>query len=97
MKIDFGTRPPPGRFERPIIDMTPDGRFAGPPSTPVASQLFRYAVVLAVIAGAGAVAALLLWLAFLLIPIAIGAALIAYVAFRWQLWRRRGAFNLMRR
>ena len=33
------------------------------------------------------VAALALWFALALIPLAIGAAIIAYLAFRFQLWR----------
>lgn len=75
------------------IDMTPDGRFVTPPPTPIASRLFRYAVVLAVVAGAAAIAALALWVALLLIPIALAAALIAYAAFRWRMWRRGSRFG----
>jgi hypothetical protein len=46
-----------------------------------------------------AVAALALWVAMALIPLAIGAALIAYAAFRWRQWRlgRSAGFPLDRR
>ncbi len=72
----------------PQFDMTPDGQFITPPPTPLATKLFRYAVIAAVVAGAGAIAALALWIAFMLIPIAFAAAVIAWAAFRWRLWRR---------
>jgi hypothetical protein len=44
-------------------------------------------VVVAVIAGVVAVAALALWLAVLLIPVMIIAGAIAYGAFRWRMWK----------
>ncbi len=84
--------PPRQQFDRQF-DMTPDGRFITPPATPVSSRLFRYALIAAVVAGAGAIAALALWVAFLLIPIAFAAAVIAWGVYRWQVWRARGGFN----
>ncbi len=78
----------------PVIDMTADGQFigvtrGGPP--PLSVRIIAGAVLVAVLAGAFAIAALALWLALTLIPIAIAGALIAYGAFRVQLWwaRRR--------
>jgi hypothetical protein len=48
----------------------------------------------AVIAGSAIVAGIALSLALILVPIALGAALIGYAALRWQLWRmRRNAFE----
>jgi hypothetical protein len=50
-------------------------------------------VIAAILAAGVAGAALALWLALSLIPIAIGAAVIAWVAFRvgrWQRQRSRG-------
>ena len=67
--------------------MTPDGRFVEPPAASLATQLLRYALIVAVLAGGLAIAALALWFALVLIPVAIGAALVAYGAFRWRLWR----------
>ena len=48
-------------------------------------------VVAAVLAGSLALAALVLWAALLLIPVAIGAAVIAYAAFRWRVWQMRNS------
>jgi hypothetical protein len=70
----------------PELDMLPDGSFR-PRQPPIAARVFRWAVVIALLAAALAVAALALWFALLLIPVAIGAGLIAWLAFRYQLWR----------
>ena len=72
----------------PEIDMLPDGSFR-PTQPPIAARLFRWAVVIAALAGALALAFVALWLALLLIPVAIGAGLIAWLAFRYQVWRAR--------
>lgn len=73
------------------IDMTPDGQFRAPPPTPWATKLLRWAIVIAVGAGALALAGLVLWFALMLIPIAIAAALVAYGALRWRMWKSRQA------
>jgi hypothetical protein len=79
---------------RPVaieIDMTPDGRFADTPGVnpaPVASRLFRAAVVIGVLSLVAALVALTLWVALALIPIAIGVGVVAYLAMRFQVWRR---------
>jgi hypothetical protein len=85
------TRFPP-RFDAPPLDMTLDGQFREPPSVPVAVKLGRYALLVAVVAAAGAGALLALWFALALIPIAVGAALVAWGALRYQQWRGRGPF-----
>lgn len=95
MKIIFPRDP---RLGGPTLDMTPDGQFRAPPPTPWATKLLRYAIVVAVLAGAFAVAALVLWAALIMIPIAIGAALVAYGAFRWKMWKaRRHGYDVARR
>jgi hypothetical protein len=87
-------KPPfPPRFEAPPLEMTLDGRFRDPPSVPVSVKLGRYAVLVAVIAATGAAALLALWFALALIPIAIGAGLVAWGAIRYQQWRGRGPFT----
>ena len=82
----------------PQIDMTPDGEFIEirrqatmQGTLPLSSKVVVFGVVAAVLAGAFAIAALALWLALTLIPIAIAGAAIAYGAFRVQSWwaRRR--------
>jgi hypothetical protein len=65
------------------LDMLPDGSFrepSGPP--PIVQAIGRTALVTALVAGGFALAALALWFALTLIPIAIGAGLIAWIAFR---------------
>jgi fatty acid desaturase len=73
----------------PQLDMTPDGRFREPPATPLATRIARTALVIAVLSGVVAALILALWFALALIPVAIGAALVAWAAFRFQLWRMR--------
>jgi Flp pilus assembly protein TadB len=76
---------------QPTLDMTPDGQFRGPAAAPASVKVLRYAIVAAVLAGSLALAALVLWAALLLIPVAIGAAVIAYAAFRWRVWQMRNS------
>lgn len=78
--------------QRRVIDMTPEGDFVRPPRVPFTTRLLGLAVLVAVVAGGLALASLALWIALTLIPVAIAAALVAYVALRWQSWRaRRGS------
>ena len=87
-----GRTRPPQDAAGPVIDMTPDGQFIDTglrAASPIAARVLGLSVLVAVIAGILGVAMLALWLALQLIPIAIGAGLIAYGAFRFQLWRAR--------
>ncbi len=77
------------RHKGHTIDMTPDGRFVEPPVSPLAARVFRWAIVVALVAMGLSVAALLAWFALMLIPVALVAVLIAWAAWRWQMWRRR--------
>jgi len=70
----------------PELDLLPDGSYR-PRRQPVAARIFAWAIVIAVVAGALAVAALALWFALILIPVMLVAGLIAWLAFRFQLWR----------
>jgi hypothetical protein len=70
----------------PDLDLLPDGSFR-PRRPPLAIRVFRWAVIVALLAGALALAAVALWFALVLIPVAIGAGLIAWLAFRYQVWR----------
>ena len=69
------------------IDMTPDGRFRAPPPAPISGKIMRVALLVAVVATAGTLAALAFWLALTLIPIAIGAGLVAYGVIRYRMWK----------
>jgi hypothetical protein len=79
------------------IDMRPDGTFVDatrqtrPPGwiPPRGGGLSKGVALAAVIFGSVVVAGLALSLALVLVPIAIGAALLGYVALRVQLWRMR--------
>jgi hypothetical protein len=70
----------------PDLDLLPGGSFR-PRRPPLAARVFRWAVIVALVAGLLALAAVALWFALVLIPVAIGAGLIAWLAFRYQLWR----------
>jgi hypothetical protein len=72
----------------PEIELLPDGSYR-PRRPPIAARIFAWAIVIAVAAGALAVAAFALWFALILIPVVVVAALIAWLAFRYQLWRAR--------
>jgi hypothetical protein len=75
----------------PLLDMTPDGQFVEPPPETPSETLLRYGVVVAVVAGLVAMAALALWLALALIPVALAGGTIAYLAYRWRMWRLGGS------
>ena len=70
----------------PDLDLLPDGSFS-PRRPPLAARIFRWAVVIALLAVTLALAAFALWFALVLIPVAIVAGLIAWLAFRYQVWR----------
>jgi fatty acid desaturase len=72
----------------PEIELLPDGSYRSR-RPPIAARIFAWALVIAVAAGALAVAAFALWFALILIPVVAAAALIAWLAFRYQLWRTR--------
>ena len=81
----------------PVIDMTPDGRFREPlrqqpgfgagGRVPVSFKLLIGAVVVAVLAGTAAVAALALWVVSMLLPVMVIAGGVAYAAFKYRQWR----------
>jgi hypothetical protein len=89
--------PPRRKSSRPVLDMTLEGDFVQPPTSPLAVRVMGIAILVAVVAGAFALAALLLYLAFALIPVALAAAAVAYGAYLWQRWRaRRASFRGLR-
>jgi hypothetical protein len=80
----------------PELDMTIEGEFVSPPAAPVASRILMWAVVIAIIAGGLSLAAFALWLALLILPVAIGAAIIAWVMLRYRIWRAQRAMGSQR-
>lgn len=73
--------------------MTLEGEFAPTHSRPWTDRILFWAIVVAVLAGASVVAALALWVALAILPIAAGAALIAYAVFRYRIWQARKAYS----
>ena len=77
----------------PVIDMTPDGRFREPlrpraaPGVPASMKLLIGAVLVAVLAGTAAVAALALWVVSMLLPVLLIAAGVAWATFKYRQWR----------
>jgi hypothetical protein len=74
----------------PELEMTLQGEFVSPPPgrmPPISSRILLWAVIVAVMAGALSLAAFALWLAFLILPVALGAAVVAWGMFRYRLWR----------
>ena len=69
------------------IDMTPDGRFVDSPPTPIADRVFRYAVLAAIVALGLSIAAVFAWFALMLLPVALGAGAVAWLAWRWRMWK----------
>ena len=74
----------------PTLDMTPAGEIL-PRAGQIgwSARIFMAAAIIAALAAAAAAAAIFLWLATLLIPVALVAAAIAYAAFRLQAWQAR--------
>ncbi len=72
----------------PQLDMTLQGEFVLPPKRSAASsRIMVWAVIVAVVAGGLSLAALALWLALIILPVALAAAAIAWVMFRYRMWR----------
>jgi hypothetical protein len=57
----------------PELEMTLEGDFVSQPKPPVSTRILFWAVVVAVLAGALSLAALALWVAMIILPVAIGA------------------------
>lgn len=77
----------------PELEMRADGSFRTPPRPPILTRIFIWAAVIAVVAGGLAAAAFALWIALILVPVALVAAVIAWLAFRFQLWRARNSIG----
>ena len=76
--------------------MTIEGEFVSPPTPPITSRILMWAVVIAIIAGGLSLAAFALWLALLILPVALGAGVIAWAMLRYRLWRAQRAVGAQR-
>lgn len=81
------------RNSPPELDMTIEGEFVSPPKPPLSTRIMFWAIVVAVIAGGLSLAALALWAALIILPVALGAAVIAWVMFRYRMWRAQRSFG----
>jgi hypothetical protein len=71
----------------PELEMTLNGEFIAPPKAPISTRILMWAVVVAVLAGALSVAAFALWIALIILPVAFAAAVVAWVMFRYRMWK----------
>ena len=71
----------------PELDMTLEGEFISPQPAPLANRLLLWAIIVAVMAGALCIAAFALWLALLILPVAVGAGVVVWGMYRYRLWR----------
>lgn len=77
----------------PELDMTASGEFVSPPKVPITTRILMWAVVIAIIAAALSLAAFALWMALIILPVALGAAVIAWAMFRYRVWRAKHAMT----
>jgi len=86
--------------DHPIIDMTLEGEFVSAPQPPTppagARVLLLWAVVGMILAATALIVVLTLWFVVMVLPVVLGAALVAYLAFRYQQWRARHSFGIRR-
>ncbi len=80
----------------PELEMTADGQFVLPPAAPISSRILMWAIVIAVLAGALSLAAFALWIALIVLPVAFGAAIVAWAMLRYRMWRAQKASGVQR-
>jgi membrane protein implicated in regulation of membrane protease activity len=71
----------------PDLEMTINGEFVSPPVAPITSRILMWAIVIALVAGALSLAAFALWIALIILPVAFGAAVVAWAMFRYRVWQ----------
>jgi hypothetical protein len=81
----------------PELDMTINGEFVSPPKVPISTRILMWAIIIAVLAGALSLAAFALWVALLILPVAFGAAVVAWAIFRYRIWRAQRSFGGQRK
>jgi hypothetical protein len=82
-----------------IIDMTLEGEFVAPPpppKPPIGARIMIWAIVAMVLGITLLIVALTFWFVVMLLPLILAAALIAWLAFRYQMWRGVHSFTIRR-
>jgi hypothetical protein len=85
--------------DKRIIDMTLEGEFVAPPRLarpPIGARIMLWAIVAMVLAVTALIVAVTFWFVLMILPLVLAAALIAYLAFRYQLWRGGRSFTIRR-
>jgi hypothetical protein len=85
--------------DKHIIDMTLAGEFVSPPQPPrppIGARIMLWAIVAMVLAVTALIVAVTFWFVVMILPLVLAAALIAYLAFRYQLWRGGRSFTIRR-
>lgn len=82
--------------DKRIIDMTLDGEFVAPPRSPIGARIMLWAIVAMVLAVTALIVAVTFWFVVMILPLVLAAALIAYLAFRYQVWRAGRSFTIRR-
>jgi hypothetical protein len=85
--------------DRRIINMTLEGEFVAPPPhprPPISARIMLWAIVAMVLAITALIVAVTFWFVVMILPLVLAAALIAYLAFRYQLWRAGRSFTIRR-
>lgn len=85
--------------DKRIIDMTLEGEFLPPPRPPrppIGAQIMLWAIVAMVLAVTVLIVAVTFWFVVMILPLLLAAGLIAYLAFRYQLWRAGRSFSMRR-
>lgn len=86
--------------DKRIIDMTLEGEFVSPPlppRPPIGARIMLWAIVVMVLAVTALIVAVTFWFVVMILPLVLAAALIAYLAFRYQMWRGGRTFTVRRR
>ncbi len=80
----------------PELDMTLEGEFVSPPTATISHRILMWAIIVAVMAGALFLAAFALWIALMILPVAIGAVVVAWGVFRYRVWREQKSVSAQR-
>ncbi len=76
-----------------VIDLNPDGTFRTPERAPLSARIGRIAVIVAALAILVALASFALFALAIAVPVALGAAVVAWASMRFRAWRAGGSLT----